>query len=487
MTTAHNPRMTASASVSIERELAGVLGPGAVLPGSTRSYLADATESRNVRGQADAIVLPSDPASVAKVLRWCYEHDVAIIARGGGTGFAGGAVPLDGGVVVSLERLRGVRQLDPGLWRVSVEAGVSTANLRRRARESGLLFPPDPGAAEQSQIGGNIATNAGGPHAFKYGVTGAWVSGLEVALPPGELVTIGGPVRKDVAGYDLRSLLVGSEGTLGIVTAAWLKLIPAPETSLPVVAFYSSTPDGCAALEAVLANGLVPAALEYLDEGALMAAKDAFPTPVPNEGRFMLIADADGTVEEATRVQSELLEVLGERAASVHAPTDRREIAQLWRWRDGASLAVTAQRGGKVSEDIVVPVDRLCEAIERTLEIGRQHRLPTCSWGHAGDGNLHSTFMIDPNDRQELHRSERAAEELFSLAAQLGGSVSGEHGIGYVKRGALERQWEPAALAIHEAVKRAFDPKGLLNPGKKLARIPAPGGASDPAGRALNV
>jgi len=471
----------AAASVSIERELAAVLGPEAVLPGNTRSYLADATESRNLRGRADAVVLPPDAHSVARVLRWCYERDVAIIPRGGGTGFAGGAVPLEGGVVVSLERLRGVRQLDPGLWRACVEAGVSTADLRRRARENGLLFPPDPGAAEQSQVGGNIATNAGGPHAFKYGVTGAWVTGLEVALAPGEKVTFGGPLRKDVAGYDLRSLLVGSEGTLGIVTAAWLKLIPAPETSLPVVAFYTSTQAGCAALEAVLANGLVPAALEYLDRGALAASREAFPASVPHEAQFMLIADADGTNDEAARLRGELLEVLGERAASAHAPRGQREIGQLWRWREGTSLAVTAQRGGKVSEDIVVPVDRLCEAIESTLEIGHRHRLPACSWGHAGDGNLHSTFMIDPSDRQELLRAEEAAQELFSLAAQLEGSVSGEHGIGWVKRGTLERQWDPAALSTHEAVKRAFDPKGLLNPGKKLARVPAPGGATDPA------
>jgi glycolate oxidase subunit GlcD len=479
--TAHRRRLivsvTAFASASLERELAAILGPESVLPGTTRSYLADATESRNLRGRADAVVLPPDADAVARVLKWCYEHDMAIIPRGGGTGFAGGAVPLDGGVVLSLERLRAIRQLDPELWRLSVEAGVTTADVRRRARESGLFFPPDPGAAEQSQIGGNVATNAGGPHAFKYGVTGAWVSGLQVALAPGELVAIGGPLRKDVAGYDLRSLLVGSEGTLGIVTAVWLKLIPAPETSLPVVAFYTGTPDGGAALEAVLANGLVPAALEYLDDGALAAASGAFPGPVPPAARFMLIADADGTDEEATRVRTDLLEVLGEQAASVYAPTDAREIAQLWRWRDGASLAVTAQRGGKVSEDIVVPVDRLCEAIDATVQIGRRHRLPACSWGHAGDGNLHSTFMIDPGDPQELSRAEEAAEELFALAAQLGGSVSGEHGIGWVKRGALERQWDPAALAKHEAAKRAFDPKGLLNPGKKLARVPEPGDA----------
>ncbi len=462
--------MATAASTSLERELTGLLGPDGVLPGSTRAYLSDATESRNLHGKADAIARPADPAEVARLVGWCYEHDVAIVPRGGGTGFSGGAVPLDGGVVLSLERLRAVRQLDPGLWRASVEAGVTTADLRRRARENGLLYPPDPGSAEQSQLGGNIATNAGGPHAFKYGVTGAWVTGLEVVLAPGELVTIGGPVRKDVAGYDLKSLLIGSEGTLGVITSAWVKLIPAPEAALPLVAFYLDSETGCAAIEAAYASGVVPAALEYLDEGAVLATRGAFPEEIPEEGRFMVIADADGTTAEAERVRAELNEVLGEDAIVVHAPTDARQIAALWRWRDGASLAVTAQRGGKISEDIVVPVDRLREAIDATVEIGRRHDIPSCSWGHAGDGNLHSTFMIDLEDPRELERAEEAAEELFALAATLGGSVSGEHGVGLVKRGALARQWAPAALAMHEAIKGVFDPKGLLNPGKKLAR-----------------
>ena len=462
--------MSATASPGLERDLRALLGPEAILPGSTRRYLSDATESRSLRGWADAIALPGDARQVAALTRWCYEHDVPIISRGGGTGLAGGAVPLDGGLVLSLERMKRIKSLDPGLWRAEVEAGVTTADLRRRARENGLLFPPDPGSAEQSQLGGNIATNAGGPHAFKYGVTGAWITGLEVVLAPGELVTVGGPIRKDVAGYDLKSLLIGSEGTLGIVTAAWVKLIPAPEVALPAAAFYQDTAAGCAAIEAVLAAGVVPAALEYLDAGAVQATRGAFPVELPGQARFMVIVDADGTPEEAARIHSELTGALEENSLLVHAPTDRREVDALWRWRDGASHAVVAQRGGKVSEDIVVPLDRLREAIDETAQIGRRHDLPACSWGHAGDGNLHSTFMIDLDDPAELERAEQAAADLFALATKLHGSVSGEHGVGLVKNGQLARQWRPPAIAMHEAIKRAFDPKGLLNPGKKLAR-----------------
>ena len=452
---------------AIARDLRALLGDDAVASGSIRHYLGDETEGRGVLGRADAVCLPRDAEQVATVVSWCYDRGVPIVPRGGGTGYTGGAVPIEGGVVVSLERVARVRSFDPLLWRIHVEAGVRTAELRRIVRESGLYFPPDPGAAEQSQIGGNIATNAGGPHAFKYGVTGSWVTGLEAVLPPGELVRVGGAIRKDVSGYDLKSVLIGSEGTLGIVTAAWVRLIPAPEVSLPVAGFYRDTASGASAIAAVLGNGIAAAALEYLDAGTLAAALATYPGELPADPRFLVIAEADGSAPEAQRVQAELREALGEDAEAIHSPASPADVAALWRWRHGVSIAVTAQRGGKVSEDIVVPVDRLREAIERTLEIGARHDLPTCSWGHAGDGNLHSTFMVDANDDAELARAHAAAEELFALAVELGGSISGEHGIGWVKRGQLARQWPPRLLDLHAAVKDAFDPKGLMNPGKK--------------------
>jgi glycolate dehydrogenase FAD-linked subunit len=459
----------AGRAAEVRAELSRLLGDDAVLPGEA-PYLSDATEHSGISGSADAVALAASNEDVARVLAWCYEHDVPLVPRGGGTGFAAGSVPVEGGVVLSLERMTAVRAFEPQLWRICVEGGMTTATLRRIARENGLHFPPDPGAAEQSQIGGNIATNAGGPHAFKYGVTGAWVTGLEAVLPPGEIVTVGGPIRKDVAGYDLKSLLIGSEGTLGVITAAWLKLLPAPEAALPAVGFYADTGAGCSAIERVLGAGLRVAALEYLDRGALAAAAGAFPGGVPEGAGFMVIGDADGTRAEAGSLQDELVEALEEGALATPAPTERGEAEALWRWRDGVSLAVEARRGGKVSEDIVVPLDRLAEAIEETIEIGQRHGLEACSWGHAGDGNLHSTLLAAPDNPSELERARGAAEDLFELAVRLGGSVSGEHGLGWVKRGQLARQWQPRALDLHEEIKRAFDPKGLLNPGKKLAR-----------------
>src|SRR5438093_584691 len=291
---------------SIERELRAAVSAEIAAP--TAPYLSDETEGRGLRGRADAVALPRTTEEVAEVVAWCYAHGVAIVPRGGGTGCAVGAVPIDGGVVLALERLERVRSFEPLLWRMHVEAGLRTSEVRRLAREGGLLFPPDPGAAEQSQIGGNIATNAGGPHAYKYGVTGAWVTGLEVVVAPGE--------------------------------------------------------------------------------------------------------DALG----------------------LYAPETAGEIAALWRWRDGLSLVVGAQRGGKAGEDIAVPLDCLAEAIEESLEIGQRLGLPACSWGHAGNGNLHTTFLLAADDERELALAARASEELFELALRLGGTLSGEHGVGFIKR-----------------------------------------------------
>lgn len=448
------------------RDLEAIVGADHVrAPGA--ADLADATEWSGLHGRADAVVAPGTPEEVAAVVAWCYEHDTPLTPRGGGTGWAGGAVP-DGGVVLALERLDRVRALDPAAWRMDVEAGVTTATVARRAREEGLYYPVDPGAAESSQIGGNLATNAGGPHALRHGVTRAWVLGLQAVLAPGELVTLGGPVRKDVAGYDLVSLLVGSEGTLGVICGAWLRLIPAPEAASSLAVACESAAAAGAAMERALTCGIVPAALEFLDDVTVAAAAAGAPMDVPRGG-VLLLADTEGDAVQVARDHDALREALegGDGVLEIAEFAGRADREDLWRWRDGVGLAVAVRRGGKLSEDIAVPVDRLAEAIDETRAIGRRHDLEACSWGHAGDGNLHSTFLLDHTDAAQRARADAAAQELFALARRLGGTVSGEHGIGRLKAGQLREQWAPAAVAAHEAVKRALDPKGLLNPGAK--------------------
>ena len=447
-------------------DLAEVVSPESLVEPQGR-WLADLM-GRGVQGTADAVVLPSTVGEVAAVLRWCYENEVPLTARGGGTGLAGGAIPVSGGVVIGFERLNKIRQFDPLLWRMHVEAGVTTGDVQRLARENGLRFPPDPGAAEISQIGGNIACNAGGPHAFKYGVTGHWVMGLEAVIPPGEIVRFGGPIRKDVAGYDVKNLLVGSEGTLGLVTAAWLRLVPAPELELPVIGLYRDADAGISAIERVLGSGVVPAAIEYLDAVMLRFAGDAYPFGIPEDAAFMVITEADGAAAEARRVAGELREALAEDAVAVHSPEKPSDVAELWRWRGGAAFAILAQRGGAFSEDIAVPLDRLRDVARGTLEIGERHDVPALSFGHAGDGNIHSTFLFSPEDPEEERRADAACHELFELALRLGGTVSGEHGIGWLKRGQLEGQLGAAGYDLQTRIKQTFDPKGLLNPGKKI-------------------
>jgi glycolate oxidase subunit GlcD len=458
----------------LHKELHKLLGADRVLDAPPDSpYNSDSARRRGLVGRADAVVAPGDADEVAAVVRWCYANDVPIVARGGGTGLLGGSVPVHGGVVVSLERLRRVRELEPALWRIYPEAGVSTRDVQRLARENGLFFGPDPGASEQSQIGGNVATNAGGPHALKYGVTGAWVAGLEVVLAPGELVHVGGWARKDVAGYDLKSLLIGSEGTLGVITAVQLRLRPAPEARVALVVFLpgagagANADAGCAAMLDVTAAGIEPAALEFIDAATLAHVAAGYPGEVPDGAGFALLVELDGTRAEAERERGAVLELLAARALAIEQPEDEDA---LWRWRDGFNGVVTGVRGGKVSEDVSFPVERLAEGLDGFAQIAGRHGMDSCAWGHGGDGNVHATVLVDSSDETELDRAEEVGAELFELVRELGGSIAAEHGVGLLKSGMLTPGWNARAVDLHEEIKGVFDPKGLFNPGKKLGR-----------------
>ncbi|MHB8490985.1 MAG: FAD-binding oxidoreductase [Solirubrobacteraceae bacterium] len=508
-------RNVVSAS-GLRRDLSRVVGVECVVEdGAGGRYDHDATIQRGLRGRADAVVCPRDAAAVSAVVDYCYAHGLPMVPRGGGTGLAGGATPVQGGVVVSAERMREIRSFEPGLWRMTVGAGLSTAHVARLARENGLLFPPDPGAAEVSQIGGNVATNAGGPHAFKYGRTGAFVTGLEAVLAPGELVSLGGASRRDAAGYDLIGLLVGSEGTLGFVTAVELSLVPAPEGHAGVVTLLPDLESAQQALLNILAGGLRPAVLDFLDSRvfaasaldmpaevfeqarargieewfpsgragsaqsphagapwgakgvssrAAGAADDAAAGLMPARAPFALLLELEGC-DEALNAQMQALEeaLVGSDAVHMYARPER-----LWRWRDGIGPAMSALRGGRVAEDIRVAPELLAQALEGVYGIGRELDLVACAWGHAGDGVLHASFLVDLDDESERERARIAGERSLALALGLGGSITGEHGVGWVKRGAFGAAWDDVALAAHGNIKQALDPLGLLNPGKKV-------------------
>ena len=450
-------------------DLRRLLGDGAVeAPVVDQAWLHDGTESAAVLGAAAAVAWPSDAAQVAAIIAYANQQGIPVIPRGGGTGYAAGAVPFDGSIVLSLDRLRAVRSRQPEIWSLAVEAGVTTAEVRRFAREDGLYYPPDPGAGEQSQIGGNVATNAGGPHCFKYGVTGRWVTAIEAVLGSGEVVRVGSGLPKDVATLDLRSLLVGSEGTLGVITAVWLRLIPEPAVRLPVLAVFGSAQDGADAVGLAMASGVAPSALEFLDRGAIEAARASYPGDLPVGAEFAVLAEADGTPAGAAAEQALIADMLRPTATDLIVP-DAADAARIWAWRDGVSLGVLARHGGKLSEDIVVPVDRLAEAVLGVRALGDEVGLETTTWGHAGDGNLHASFMFDRSDAEQLARATAAAPRLFALARSLGGSISGEHGIGRFK---LEAAAELPAdiLRVQSSIKDVLDPRGIMNPGAKLPR-----------------
>lgn len=435
-------------------------------PVDDRTWLADGTESAAIAGAARAVVRPADVAAVQTTVRLCREYRVPIVPRGGGTGYAAGAVPIADAIVLSVERLRRVRERRPETWGLAVDAGMTTAEVRRLAREDGLWFPPDPGAAEQSMIGGNVATNAGGPHCFKYGVTGQWVTGIEAVLGTGELVRLGRGLRKDVSTLDLRALLIGSEGTLGVITGVDLRLIPEPELRLPVIGVYPTLKAGGDAVLAALASGVVPAAVEFLDRVAIEASRASYPGDLPADAEFAVLVEADGSEAGAVADQAVLAAALGDGAHDVIAPPPERAAA-LWAWRDGVSLGVLARHGGKLSEDIVVPVDRLAEAVAGVRRLGEESGFETTSWGHAGDGNLHASFLFDRSDPIAVARAAEVAPGLFDLARSLGGSISGEHGVGRLKIDAAADE-DPAVLALQRAVKDVFDPDGIMNPGAKV-------------------
>jgi glycolate oxidase subunit GlcD len=457
---------------AIATDLSRLLGADTVLNGSAQEpYLRDSTEMQGLVGLADAVVLPSSVDDIQAVVTWCYERGVSIIPRGGGTGFSGGAVPIDGGVVCSLERLNRVIAFQPELWQVYLEAGVTTARVHQMALKSGLLFPPNPGASEQSQIGGNLACNAGGPRSFKYGVTGTWVTGLEAVVSAGQRVRFGGPIRKDVAGYDLKSLFIGSEGTLGIVVSAWLRLIPAPEASRSVVASFSDLAHGYEAVQRILSMGLQPTTIEYFDSGCIGATRATFPKDLPDRTHFLIVSECDGTISEADRLANDVSDAVGENALSVSIASSRHDLSQLTRWRNGISFAVSAKLGGKMSEDISVPLDSLADGIEKVNEIGRRFNLEACSWGHAGDGNLHATFMLDASSAAARAAADGAARAVFDWTLSVGGSVSGEHGLGWVKRGEFDRQFGPTEARLQRGLKNLFDPQGLFNPNKKVPQV----------------
>ena len=416
-----------------------------------------------------AVVRPTTPEQVQAVVRVCLEHGVPVVPRGAGTGLSGGANAAAGSVVVSLEAMDAVLEVDPLERYAVVQPGVVNAHLREAVAEHGLWYPPDPASAPWSTIGGNVATNAGGVCCVKYGVTGDYVLGLQLVTGTGELVRVGRRTAKGVAGYDLTSLLVGSEGTLGVVTEITVRLRPARPPEQTVVGFFSSLVAAGEAVAEVTRSGVTPSALELLDQQCLRAVDDWKNLGLSTDAAVILLArvDAPGAAGDA---EAEAVRACFAAAGATWAARseDPDEAEALFSARRLAYPALE-RLGPVLTEDVCVPLRAVPTMLARIEEVAARHDVRIANLAHAGDGNLHPLLVTEPGDDAARVRAQAAFEEIHAAAIALGGTVTGEHGIGLLKRGGLEAETEPAVVALYRAVRQAFDPHGILNPGKVVA------------------
>jgi glycolate oxidase len=416
----------------------------------------------------DVVVLPSSTTDVSRIAALCNEHRVPLVVRGAGTGYTGGAVPTAGGVVMSMERMNRLLEIDQENLLAIVEPNVITADLQRAVERVGLFYPPDPASLEQSSLGGNVAECAGGPRAFKYGVTKRYVLALEAVLPTGEIIHTGSKAVKNVVGYDLTQLLVGSEGTLAIITKITLRLVPKPPDRKTVAASFGSIKDAVDAVTALIERRVVPAAIELIDEESLVAA--ALHTGVqivPPGTKALLIVECDG-IPAAVQDEMQLVVRACEAAGVMHvrSASTEAERADLWSVRRQISLALRATGLLKINHDVVVPRGRVPQLYEAVEELRHQFNLRIAAFGHAGDGNIHVNLMVDRATPEELDRARAAERILFTRVLALEGSISGEHGIGYAKKPYIAMELGDEQMALMKRVKAAFDPNGILNPGK---------------------
>ena len=427
---------------------------------------AYASDALGIGASPDLVVIPETTAEISMIARLCHEYRVPLVVRGAGTGYSGGAVPTQGGVVLSMERLNRILEIDEVNLLAIVEPNVITGELQRAVEAVGLFYPPDPASLDSSSIGGNVAECAGGPRAFKYGVTKRYVLALEAVLPGGEVIHTGSKAVKNVVGYDLTQLLVGSEGTLAIITKVTLRLIPKPPARATLAASFPGVQEAVDAVTALLYERVVPAAIELIDADSLRAAEQYAGRRIA-EGAALLLIECDGI---PAAVEDEIGRV--KRACTTAGALDVRrsggdaERDELWAIRRQVSLALRATGLHKINHDVVVPRGRIPELFEVVRDLRRDFNLQIACFGHAGDGNIHVNFMFPPDDAEARVRSKDAERVLFEQVVGLEGSISGEHGIGFSKARYLGLELDAVQIDLLKRVKAAFDPHGILNPGK---------------------
>lgn len=414
----------------------------------------------------EGVIFPGSTQEVAAILKAANTYGFPVVPRGAGSGMTGGSLAVQGGIILVTSRLNRILEIDPANMIAVVEPGVITGDLQQNLKQYGLMYPPDPASLKFCTIGGNAAECAGGPSAVKYGVTKDYVIGAEIVLPSGEIMRTGMRTEKGVVGYDLTRLFVGSEGTLGIFTQLILRLLPAPEKKVTFLLRFSSLPRATELVGEIMAAGILPCTLEYMDRTALSVVREHIPLPVPDATAALLLMEVDGTAEEADRQAGRVEQYLQEKNVAFLRAASGEEYEKLWRARRSISPATFSLKPHKISEDIVVSRTRIPELVAFTEELAHSLALTILTFGHAGDGNIHVNIMVDKSDEQEYARGMEARKKLFEFVIARGGSISGEHGVGITKAPFLDQELDPVAIGAMKKIKQLFDPNNILNPGK---------------------
>lgn len=467
MYTMNEMALLESENTSLLERLARIVGAGDLLtqPEDLIPYGFDGTAA--MKHAATCVVTPRTTEDVAAIVKIAGAEGVPIVTRGSGTGLSGGSIPVEGGIVLCLVNLDQILELDPANLTILCETGVITKAIDDAALPHGLFYPPDPGSMKISTIGGNVANNSGGLRGLKYGVTRDYVMGMEVVLPSGEVAWLGSKCVKDVAGYSMKDLFVGSEGTLGIITKVLLKLVPRPKARRTLLASFDSMEAAARTVSRIIEKQIIPCTLEFLDRKTCQCVEDYAKVGLPTEAAAVVLMESDGpesVVEEEGNAMVAIAESNG--AIRVEKARDEAHALRLAAARRTAFSALARIRPTTILEDVTVPRSRLVEIVSFVEEVGRKYDLEIATFGHFGDGNVHPTILTDETDKEEMERVEHALSDIFDKTIELGGTITGEHGVGLAKKPFLPRQFSDASYELMKQVKRALDPAGILNPGK---------------------
>ncbi|WP_040979533.1 glycolate oxidase subunit GlcD [Oceanobacillus jeddahense] len=432
-------------------------------------YSYDATPQ--FQAMPDAVISPRDTEEISQIVRLCNEHQIPLVPRGSGTNLCAGTCPTEGGIVLLFKHLQSILEIDEANLTVTVQPGVITLDMIHAVEAKGLFYPPDPSSMKISTIGGNINENSGGLRGLKYGVTRDYVLGLEVVLPNGEIMRTGGKLAKDVAGYDFTRLLVGAEGTLGIITEATLKLVPMPPAKKTMLALYEDMEAAAESVSNIIRNQIIPTTLEFLDRPTLQVVEDYAQIGLPTDVEAVLLIEQDGPLEIVEEDIQKIAEICEQQQAiSVKVAESEAEADGLRTARRSALSALARLHPTTILEDATVPRSEIATMVKAINEIAEKHHLQICTFGHAGDGNLHPTCLTDGRNKDEMDRVEQAFEEIFIKAVELGGTITGEHGVGMMKAPYLHLKLGEAGIEAMYAVKQALDPNNIMNPGKVFAK-----------------